>query len=259
MHIQPFRRKQGWLYSEMNWLSLFLSLLLKKYGHGFSALIRDLQAQPPATPAAATEALQHRPASEQAARPCLWLTALERGTRAGRSCDASRRHTRDPRPAGSGHTLWRERGEALQPSTNWQGTAKGERRINKRQLCPRAPHPGPTCPPRGTSPPAPRPAPTRAGPGTVPSGDSGRRARPFPPSLPTETHVSRRLLFVVRAAVLALAAARSARHLAVVPRDPARLGSAPRRFRAPSSRESVARASRGLRDYREARAAAVGN
>lgn len=119
--------------------------------------------------------------------------------------------------------------------------------------------PGPTCPPRGTSPPAPRPAPTRAGPGTVPSGDSGRRARPFPPSLPTETHVSRRLLFVVRAAVLALAAARSARHLAVVPRDPARLCSAPRRFRAPSSRENVARASRGLRDYREARAAAVGN
>lgn len=138
MHIQPFRRKQGWLYSEMNWLSLFLSLLLKKYGHCFSALIWDLQAQPPATPAAATEALQHRPASEQAARPCLWLTALGRGTRAGRSCDASRRHTRDPRPAGSGHTLWRERGEALQPSTNWQGTAKGERRINKRQLCPRA-------------------------------------------------------------------------------------------------------------------------
>lgn len=259
MHIQPFRRKQGWLYSEMNWLSLFLSLLLKKHGHRFSALIWDLQAQPPATPAAATEALQHRPASEQAARPCLWLTALERGTRAGRSCDASRRHTRDPRPAGSGHTLWRERGEALQPSTNWQGTAKGERRINKRQLYPRAPRPGPTCPPRGTSPPAPRPAPTRAGPGTVPSGNSGRRARPFPPSLPTETHVSRRLLFVVRAAVLALAAARSARHLAVVPRDPARLGSAPRRFRAPSSRESVARASRGLRDYREARAAAVGN
>lgn len=178
MHIQPFRRKQDWLYSEMNWLSLLLSLLLKKYGHGFSALIWDLQAQPPATPAAATEALQHRPASV-----CGW-PPWGRGTRAGRSCDASRRHTRDPRPAGSGHTLWRERGEALQSSTNWQGTAKGERRINKRQLCPRAPRPGPTCPPRGTPPTGPAASSDPRWTGHGPFRGLGTPRSPLPPFTP---------------------------------------------------------------------------
>lgn len=158
--------------------------------------------------------------------------------------------TQEARALGTHRAMGKGRGTSAEHRLT--ALSEGERRTNKR-----APRRSPTRPPTARRP-APRPARARSL-YSQRTGDLDAALAPSPPSLPTETHVGRRLLFVVRAAVLALAATCGARHLAAVPHGPARLASAPRRWPVPTSREIVARASRDRRDYRETRAAAFGD
>lgn len=184
MHIQPFRRKQDWLYSEMNWLSLLLSLLLKKYGHHFSALIWDLQAQPPATPAAATEALQHRPASEQAARPCLWLTALGKGhtDRALVRCFSATHK----RPASRGLGTHSVTGKGRGSSTKHQltGHSEGGEEDKQAAALPPGPSPGPDLPTPWDAAPGPAASSDPRWTGHGPFRGLGTPRSPLPPFTP---------------------------------------------------------------------------